>query len=97
MSTARQDGTVVGLYGIEGGVAPGPFRPFSKGFITLMNNAHHYLVHISVDGRFSLKTAPGTYELAGFTDSVGGGTCGSATVRVHASETTSVTVTCQIS
>jgi hypothetical protein len=97
MSTAQQDGTVVGVYGIEGGPAPGPFRPFSNGFITLMNKAHHYLVHISVDGHFRLKTAPGTYEVAGFTDSVGGGTCGSATVRVQPSRTTSVTVTCQIS
>jgi hypothetical protein len=94
-STARKDGTVVGIYGSVGGVAPGPFQPFSNGFVTLTNKANHYLVDISVDGHFRLRAAPGTYAVTGYTDSVGGGTCGSASVRVQANKSVSVTVTCQ--
>jgi hypothetical protein len=95
--TAERDGTVVGVYGIEGGPAPGPLRSFSSGFITLTNKTHHYLDHISVDGDFRLKAAPGTYDVTGYTDAVGGGTFGRANVRVQADQTTSVSVTCQIS
>jgi hypothetical protein len=96
MSTAQQDGTVVGVYGIEGGPAPGLYHPFSNGSITLMNRTHHYSGHISVDGHFRLTAAPGTYDVTGFTDAVGTGTCGSATARVQANQTTSISVTCQI-
>ena len=95
-TTAQEEGTVVGVYGTGGGLAPRPFHPFSGGFITLTNDAHHYLRHISGDGQFRLSAAPGTYDVAGFTNAVGGGTCGRATVRVQANRTTSLTVTCQI-
>src|SRR5580658_6533551 len=70
-TTSQQEGTVVGIYGSVGGLAPGPFQPFSNGFVTIVNKANHYLAHISVDGHFRLKAAPGTYNVTGYTDSVG--------------------------
>jgi hypothetical protein len=95
VSTAQQDGTMVGVFGRSGGLVSG-FRAFSRGFITLVNAAHHYLWHISDDGHFRVMAAPGTYDLTGFTEAVGTGTCGKATVRGQENRITSLSLTCEI-
>jgi hypothetical protein len=93
---AQQDGTAVGVYGIEGGPAPGLFHPFSNGGVTLKNDKRVYSTHIASDGHFRLNAVTGTYSVTGFTNSVGTGTCGRATVIVQANETASARVVCQI-
>jgi hypothetical protein len=93
-SPAPQDGTVVGVFGISGGPAPGGFGPFSSGTVTLRNAGHVYSALITHDGRFKIRVLPGTYDVTGYGPQ--GNACINNPVAVHARKTTSVTVACEV-
>jgi hypothetical protein len=89
-----RDATVVGVYGIEGGPAPGLFHPFSKGLITLQDGEGSYGEHVASNGHFRFITAPGTYQVTGYTGVARTDVCGHATVNAKAHKTASVRVVC---
>jgi hypothetical protein len=93
-TSSQQVGTVVGVFGSDGGPAPGGFHSFSSGIVRLRDREHIYSTAISPVGHFTIKAMPGTYQVTGTGPQ--GDTCGSGTVTVQRLRTTSVTVACQI-